>query len=361
MAISGQAGESNHKPRLTFAEALKAINDPGSSLRLSSKAKGDRFEYLTRNYFLADPLYCNDIENIWLWDDVPFKEQFPGSGIDTGIDIVVRTKGSGDNIEYWAIQAKNRDYVNKKEISGFLDTASRSWKAEDGRECNFSHRYLVAATDDITRVVRQQFVDRSFAGAIIDYNALSRADVDWRLIIEGKKQDRSIAKPRDYQAEILDSVKNYFAKDGNDRGKLIMACGTGKTLTSLWIAEQETKNQGAVLFLVPSLALMSQSLREWKNNSKLPFKHACVCSDKTVDYEVYSDENITNIRDLPYPVTTNKDELLHRLSLIDKTSKGMRVVFATYQSLDVVIQTKRQFDLIICDEAPQDCNNRLFR
>jgi len=141
----------------------------------------------------------------------------------------------------------------------------------------------------------------------------------------------------------------------HDRGKLIMACGTGKTFTSLRIAEQMVGIDGNVLFLVPSIQLLSQSLREWMANRELDIRPFAVCSDVRVGRKVDADEADMSPIDLAEPATTNSMTLLARMTAGKPGRRSMNVVFSTYQSIDVVIEAQEQgladFDLVVCDEA----------
>ena len=143
-----------------------------------------------------------------------------------------------------------------------------------------------------------------------------------------------------------------------DRGKLIMACGTGKTFTSLKIAENIAGNGKKVLFLVPSLALLSQSLTEWTQESEYPLHCFAVCSDSDVGKQGKAkneDDRVQQLNhELQYPATTNAKSLIKALNAQSR-DLAMTVVFSTYHSIDVIHQAQQQglgeFDLIICDEA----------
>ena len=142
-----------------------------------------------------------------------------------------------------------------------------------------------------------------------------------------------------------------------------MACGTGKTFTSLKIAERQINNNGLVLFLMPSLALLSQTLYDWKRQASAPMSAFAVCSDSKVGKSGDEDDFASYMRptDLNFPATTDAKSLaqavnaaLERKALTH--ADGMTVIFSTYQSLDVIhqAQTDHQLpalDLIICDEA----------
>ncbi|MBF8276356.1 MAG: type restriction protein res subunit, partial [Candidatus Brocadiaceae bacterium] len=69
--------------------------------------------------------------------------------------------------------------------------------------------------------------------------------------------------PHETQREAISATLAHFKE--NPRGHVILPCGTGKTLSALWIAEGLGCKR--ILVLVPSLALLSQTLREWAANT----------------------------------------------------------------------------------------------
>ena len=160
----------------------------------------------------------------------------------------------------------------------------------------------------------------------------------------------------------MDKTHEYFKIA--DRGKLIMACGTGKTFNTLRIAENETNSKGLILFLVPSIALIGQALREWYADANEPINAICICSDPEVSRKKAKEEDndSSSVVDLALPASTNVKDILNQFKRIDsKRNLGMTVVFSTYQSIDVIAKAQKEiakidkrfseFDLIICDEA----------
>ncbi|MDR1021225.1 MAG: DEAD/DEAH box helicase family protein, partial [Synergistaceae bacterium] len=146
--------------------------------------------------------------------------------------------------------------------------------------------------------------------------------------------------------------------EATDRGKLIMACGTGKTFTSLKIAERETDGHGLVLFLVPSIALLGQTLREWMNEADCPIYPICICSDPEVSRRRSRNggDDGFSVEDLALPASTRVPDIIKQFETAGRTRKaGMTVVFSTYQSIDVISRVQKEFkdafDIIICDEA----------
>ena len=143
-----------------------------------------------------------------------------------------------------------------------------------------------------------------------------------------------------------------------------MACGTGKTFTSLRIAENETGGRGLVLFLVPSIALLGQTLRSWMQQAQEPLTAICICSDPQVSKQAEkNDDNLTSIVDLAMLASTDVPSIVKQLQHARRhNADGLTVVFSIYQSIDVISRAHEQlltetgdafgtFDLIICDEA----------
>lgn len=310
----------------------------------SNRELGDSFERLFVAYLKTDPIYSERFESVWLWGEWPNRW-----GGDDGIDIVAREKLTGD---YCAIQAKfyrPDHYLQKGDIDSFLATSGKRFATNEGDKA-FTSRMIVSTTDKWSANAELALQNQTLPVSRIRVQDLEAAPIDWgdfslgsipKLKVLPKKQ------PREHQAEAIAAVVDGFKT--TDRGKLIMACGTGKTFTALKLAEQTVPDKGLVLFLVPSISLLSQSLREWSAEAEKPFHAFAVCSDTKIGKE---QEDIS-AHDLVYPATTDAKKLaLHAQAAI----KDRRtVVFSTYQSLQVVADAQRlglgAFDLIICDEA----------
>ena len=169
-------------------------------------------------------------------------------------------------------------------------------------------------------------------------------------LLEGKTM-------RPHQIEALTKAHEYFKN--HDRGKMIMACGTGKTYTSLKIVENETKGKGLVLYMMPSIALLSQGLESWAEDSQYKLKPVCICSDARASK--YADDDENNLLDMTFPASTDVDTIVKRLKFYQDKGDFI-VVFSTYQSIDVVSKAQAKllhetdgkfgkFDYIVCDEA----------
>lgn len=325
-------------------------------LSFSEKDKGARFERLMQGYLLTNPMYENTFEKVWLWNEFPFKTEFGGS--DTGIDLVASTK-DGD---YWAIQCKcyqEDTQIDKKHVDSFLATSSREFSIKDGKKVRFSHRLWISTTNRWGKNAEEALINQIPPVSRINLFDLEDAPVDWEKLengIFGHKARLAKKTIRPHQIEAIDKVHEHFK--GSDRGKLIMACGTGKTYTALKIAENETQGKGLILTLVPSIALMGQTLTEWYYDAQEPINAICICSDTEVSKKKGNndDADSTGSINLALPASTNVDNILKQFKHIQKNGNdGLTVVFSTYQSIDVISDAQKKlgtnFDLIICDEA----------
>jgi predicted helicase len=331
-------------------------------ISFSEKDKGERFERLMKAYLLTDPKYAYKFKKVWLWIEFPGKQDLGGN--DTGIDLVALTN-EGD---YWAIQCKcyqESSVIDKPAVDSFLSTSSRHFKGEDLKTYSFAHRLWISTTNkwgiNGQDAIKNQFPPVSR----INLYDLINAPIDWEKLdngITGEVARTNKKTLRAHQTEALTKTNEHFKS--NDRGKLIMACGTGKTFNSLRIAEFETNGTGLILFLVPSIALLGQTLNEWYADALEPINAICICSDPEITKKRKQLEDIdtSSVIDLAYPASTNVDSILRQFRALEfSPNKGLTVVFSTYQSIEVIAKAQKQlatslakyaqFDLIICDEA----------
>lgn len=326
----------------------------------SERDKGDRFERLMQSYLLTDPKYANKFKKVWLWSEFHGKADLGGG--DTGIDLVALTV-EGD---YWAIQCKcyqESAIIDKPAVDSFLSTSSREFKSEALKTVRFSHRLWISTTNKWGPNATEAIKNQSPPVTRINLYDLQEAPVDWEKLdngIHGEASRTPKKNLRPHQKEALKKVHEHFKSA--ERGKLIMACGTGKTFNSLRIAENETGGKGLVLFLVPSIALLGQTLREWSSDAVEPINAICICSDPEISKKKTKNEDNDNfsVVDLALPASTNTKDILYQFNHIKKKGNaGMTVVFSTYQSIDVIARAQaelmkngfNEFDLIICDEA----------
>lgn len=335
------------------------IHDILKEIRLKSlteKAKGTDFERLMKFWFLTDPRY-SQLEEVWLWEEFPCRKDFGGK--DLGIDLVAKTE-YGD---YWAIQCKcyaEDATIDKSAVDSFLANASRTFIDSDTFQTKeFSNLVWVQTS----RKKWGPNAEQAIQGLSKPFNRISLYDleisaVDWEKLrnnIYGSEARLSGKQPMKHQLIAMSKAYQYFVEKKHDRGKLIMACGTGKTYTSLKIMEQMTDKNAFVVFLVPSIALLGQTLNAWMADKQDPLKAVCVCSDAKVTRQMIdADEEDASIIDLAVPATTNTKSILQQLRRYDKDD-SRTVIFSTYQSIDVVKEAidayGREVDLIICDEA----------
>ena len=343
---------------MLFSDVLNKYRN----LAYSEADKGHRLERLMLAFLKTDPQYAPFFHQIWLWQDFPYREQL--GLVDTGIDLV----GFTQNGEYWAIQCKcyqETSYIDKPAVDTFLATSSRSFFDENHQKQSFSQRLWISTTNLWTQHAEEALKNQNPPVTRINLSDLAQAPVDWEKLEKGihGENARSQKKPIfPHVLEIRDKVLNYFQQ--HDRGRLIMACGTGKTITSLKIAEKLTNHQGFILFLVPSIALIGQTLREWTSQADETIYPICICSDPEISKKkTLHDDGSISVIDLAAPASTNPEYILKQLQEYSKKSYGMKVVFSTYQSIDVIAKAQKtlllngfpEFDLIICDEAHRTC------
>ena len=325
--------------------ALSALLNTYRSASVTEREKGTYFEELICAYLRNEATYRDLYDKVWTY--ASWAKEQGLSGKDAGIDLVARTQGTG---EYHAIQCKlfAEDYkVQKKDIDSFFTASGKA---------PFSHRIIVATTNNWSEHAEDALQGQQPPVSKIDLQALEDSQIDWAkyqphqaVALKAKKQ------LREHQQTALNAVAAGL-KDA-ERGKLIMACGTGKTFTSLKIAEQQAGKGKRVLFLVPSLSLLSQTLTEWTQESATPLHSFAVCSDSDVGKKRKAEDDAVQVftHELRYPATTKADRLAAEM-LKRHDAEHMSVVFSTYHSIDVISRAQADhglaaFDLVICDEA----------
>ncbi|MBQ9419210.1 MAG: DEAD/DEAH box helicase [Synergistaceae bacterium] len=319
-------------------QVLYRYTEQGSA----SQVKGKWFETICLYFLKHEPLYRDHFESVWLWQDWPGRDGKP----DTGIDIVAKIR---DSEKFCAVQCKFYEpehTISKENIDSFLAASSKE---------GFAERIIIATTTKWTKHAEDAIQDLQVPCVRLTLDALEQSSIDWNKFDESDLEHVSYKpakKLRDDQVEAVSTVLEAF--NHHERGKMIMACGTGKTFVSLNIACQIGGKK--ILVLVPSISLMNQTIIAWsadrdKNTNMIFF---AVCSDETVGKK---DDDDIKITDLVYPATTNSAKLIESWNLIsdERKQNSITVIFSTYQSLQVIheIQTMGfgAFDLIICDEA----------
>jgi len=326
--------------------AIHALLEEFRQTATDSRNLGDKFERLIANYLITDPTYSDRYtkETVWLWSEWQHRW-----GNDKGIDLVARDVNTG---EYCAIQCKFYDpnsTISQSDIASFFTQLGKKFSDNEG-EKTFSSGLIISTTNNWTDTANQDLLNQQIPITRLTLADLENSPIDWEQFSLNRPQDIKLKpkkKLKDHQQDALNSVKVGF--EAVDRGKLIMACGTGKTFTSLKIAEDITPQNSAILFLAPSISLVSQTLREWTAQADLIFHSFVVCSDS----QVGKDEEDIKTCDLAYPPTTDSIKLKNAFDVLSKQKRT--VIFSTYQSIQVIADAQKQglpeFDLIICDEA----------
>lgn len=315
--------------------ALEDLLDHYRKTAKNERDKGDKFERLTKFFLENDSRFSDRFSNVWIWNKFPENE----GKVDTGIDLVAKEKYSEG---YCAIQCKfygDKTTVDKSNIDSFF-TAS-------GKDI-YTSRLIFATTDNWTKHAEDALKNQRIPINRMTTDDMENGSIDWKQF-----NTESFTAPqrrkngiREHQKKALENVIKGF--ETSERGKLIMACGTGKTFTSLKIAEQIG---GTILFLAPSISLVSQTFNEWINQSNTPVSSIIVCSDISIKAEESDD---IHTYDLACPPTTDPD-VLAKVASVEFQKDKLNVIFCTYQSIQVVIDAQErglpEFDLVVCDEA----------
>lgn len=325
--------------------ALEGLLTQYRTAAKTEREKGTYFEELITCYLRNEPRYRDLYETVWSYADWARAQGHDGR--DAGIDLVAQTSGTG---EYHAIQCKlyAPDYrLQRADIDSFFTASGKK---------PFTRRVIVSTTDHWSDHAEAALADQQPPVHKIDLTALEESLIDWsRYAPKAKPALKSKKELRDHQSRALKAVTDGLASA--DRGKLIMACGTGKTFTSLKIAEKIAGSGGRVLFLVPSLNLLSQTLTEWSQEAAVPLHCFAVCSDSDIGKKRNKNDDTveTFAHELRYPATTDPKSLAKEVAA-RHDDKSMTVVFSTYHSIQAISEAQKKhklpaFDLIICDEA----------
>ncbi|MBP2436621.1 type ISP restriction/modification enzyme [Microbacterium amylolyticum] len=338
-----------HTPFDDLLAELRQLSD-------SERMKGNYLEQLAKHYLAIDPKWADQLGAVWLWKDWPERNGRP----DLGIDLVAEIQGGG----LLAIQVKFYDEAHKIQKSN-LDSFFEAMGKEP-----FTEGLVIDTVRDWSANALEALKNRTKPVRRIGLDQLRHSDIDWatyELMEPQKAPQRHERKvPRAHQHRAISSVIEGFTRDPSeggplDRGKLIMACGTGKTFTALKLAERWTREHtggvSTVLFMVPSLALLQQTLTEWsaERDPEMSFHAFAVGSDINIGRTKNGDLTSVMLEDLGAPATTDGAKLADLIESRGAVDEGMTVVFSTYQSIDAVAKAQRlgapTFDLVICDEA----------
>lgn len=309
--------------------------------------KGSLFEKISKQ-FLQEHDSANEYESIDLWYDWELR----GKERDKGIDIVITTS----NKEYIAVQCKfHQNSISYNDISPFL-TQLQSGVGE----VRFK-KGIIISTSNLTSEALKAIEQIRSTGMGIDIDEITEEDfiysrIDWEKFDPTKTEDEiplcDKKRPRPHQTEAIEKTKEYFSNPKNARGKLIMACGAGKTYTSLKI--MEALDPKIMLFLAPSIALLSQTFREYAQEKSEPFYASIVCSDDKTGQSKNEDNDDIKFSELPLKPSTRLEDILSVHKKAQKENKRF-IIFSTYQSALRIKEAQEAglngIDLIICDEA----------
>ena len=329
-------------------DVLKAIRDNNAV----NRDRGTRFEELMVQYLSTDPQWTEQFTRVWMWADWPEASQ---DRRDTGIDLVAQDRETGG---FCAIQCKfyePQHTIQKEDIDSFFTASGKG---------GFTRRMIISTTEKWGVHAEAALDDQQIPVTRLGLSDIANSPVEWQLPTAGRPIELTLQQkktPRKHQQMAIDDVFTGF--DRSSRGKLIMACGTGKTFTGLKIAERLQQERARadqddhtnVLFLVPSIALLSQTLREWTFEAEVPLRPFAVCSDTRVSRQrAQGDDNDMATHDLALPATTDSGRLIEQMAST-RTLSGLTVVFSTYQSIATISEAQKKgmprFDLILCDEA----------
>ncbi len=313
----------------------------------NQRHKGSLFEKISM-HFLKEHDSANEYESIKLWSD------WEGNNkeADRGIDIVIQTTSK----EYIAVQCKyHQDSISFNNIATFLT------KLQSGvGEIRFK-KGIIISTSRLSSSALEEIKQIKSNG--IDIEEITEEDflysqIDWKKFDPEQSEELPLCDkktPRPHQKEAIKATKEYFSDPKNTRGKLIMACGTGKTYTSLQI--MESLEPKITLFLAPSIALLSQTFREYAQEKSAPFYASIVCSDDKVGKSAKKGDDAIddiNLAELPLKPSTRLEDILNAYEKAQKENKRF-IIFSTYQSALRIKEAQEkgleEIDLIICDEA----------
>lgn len=314
---------------------LQAISD--------QRTKGGMFEILSK-HLLRENDTAGDYEYIKFWGDWELR----GNESDCGIDIVIKTTLG----EFIAVQCKFYEgkIVSLNNLSTFLT------KLQSGvGDVRFKRGIIISTSNLSSKALNEiEQVSKSIPIDIISEEDFINSSIDWVKLdptqTQGELPLQAKKKPRAHQEEAINAAREYFSTPNHTRGKLIMACGTGKTYTSLKIIESLEPKPNIVLFLAPSIALVSQTFREYCAQRSEPFVASIVCSDSKSGQS----EDDISFSELPIAPSTRTEDIIKAYERAKRENRRF-IIFSTYQSALRIKEAQNhglgEIDLMICDEA----------
>lgn len=316
----------------------------------SKRMQGNYFEELVRHFLEQDATWGAQFEHVWLWNQWPGK-----SGADIGVDLVAqRPDGTLTAVQTKFFAESHR--VSKNDLNSFLEVMGRGMFT-DGIWVDTT---AVTWSGHATEALK----NRDKPVRTVGLDQLRHSNIDWSTyeVLNPSNAPKQFERKqlRAHQHRAVQQVMDAFGREV-ERGKMIMACGTGKTFTALKLAERVTRDlshgTANILFLVPSLALLQQTLEEWskEHDPEVEFTAFVVGSDETIGRQKTGDITSVRLDELPVPATTDGRVLAREYDHHAAGAEGMTVVFSTYQSIQAVHEAQQlgleRFDLVICDEA----------
>ena len=328
--------------------------DPIVNGSITEKEKGTKYEAACVFFLKSDPFWSKflsrvgTLEQARAWDDCPVRDTK-----DVGIDLMAQIAGSG---EWMAIQCKCYD-SDKALPKGVCDSF-------------FAYALMHPGVDELMVMTSAAGPGANLAKQLeggscmfVDTAKMAASNIDWTPFIDGGgySSERVTFDPRPHQEEAIAAIEAAFAD--HDRCKAVMACGTGKTLMSLRLAEDWMQGgPGTLLFCAPSISLVGQSMREWMAQARVPLSPLVVCSDSKASRR--EDTLPMTLMDFEYPATTDPESLWRSYAACRRSNPdGLVAIFSTYQSIDVIHEAQAlgvpDFELIVCDEAHRTTGNAL--
>lgn len=334
----------------SYADLIIQISDQSSTTR----AAGTRWEQVVVSFLSTDPLYRRRFASVEPFADWAARDAARGTAQDRGVDLIA-TRHDG---KLAAIQCKFTSDISKKLSKGAVDSFLANTESRD-----YAERLVVFSGFEVTRHLEEQLAaDREIPVQLLAGKVLSQANVTWgelTAIETGMLARRPLKTIRPHQRKAVDKAKAELAKAAETRTKLVMACGSGKTYTSLILAEEIAGPGRRVLYAVPSIALLGQTMRSWaeeEDREGRGVKHSYigVCSDPKTGKRGGDGTDASDLAQMEFSVTTDPDKI-HQALCQPIPEDTMQVVFCTYQSLPQIRQAQSRgapgFFLALADEA----------
>lgn len=323
------------------------IEDKNISKTLSEQGK--IFEKLTKKILQIEPSFLNELKEVYMWGE--FATKFNVSGEDISIDLMAKTHKD----EWISVQCKNFRFSHRLKVEDFKNFLGEHFiEDKNGKKIiELSYRYIFHTCKTTTNHFITSCNRASTPVKVYGFYELENLNLDWNSLKDTDINTLQISKQkklRPYQKEALEIIKEHFLDKNEVRAKVIMACGTGKSLLSIRTIDSIVSESEIALFFAPSLALINQMLREFFRESESEsYKVLAVCSDSKVG----NDEDL-RAKDIDIPVISNPSSLSKHITHYLKENKKI-IIFSTYQSIDIITQAqktfKKEIKLILNDEA----------